>query len=305
MILLTGATGFLGSHILAILLAQNYKVAITVRESSDLFRIKELLAHTSLEIVLLQGENLRRLFEKNKISSVIHTATNYGRDNIDFEHVIAANLTLPLELLELAITNDVQMFINTDSYFNKFGMSYQTLPAYSLTKKNLKLWLLHYSQKIKVINMQIEHLYGVNDSRSKFTENIIRAVAINNVAQYPLTTGDQIRDFVFVTDAASAYLTVLEKTEAISARFINYEVGSGRGTSVREFAKKVKNLSLSDTELQFGRLQNRPDEIQSSVAANLDLIQLGWETKVGLEQGISYIIDIYRNSSYHFDHGAQ
>jgi len=153
--------------------------------------------------------------------------------------------------------------------------------------------------------MQIEHLYGVNDSRSKFTENIIRAVAINNVAQYPLTTGDQIRDFVFVTDAASAYLTVLEKTEAISARFINYEVGSGRGTSVREFAKKVKNLSLSDTELQFGRLQNRPDEIQSSVAANLDLIQLGWETKVGLEQGISYIIDIYRNSSYHFDHGAQ
>jgi CDP-paratose synthetase len=290
MILLTGATGFLGSNILSSLLEKNYSTAITLRHASDLSRIKHHLNDTFLTTVLLENDNLQKFFEQNKVSTIIHAATNYGRGNIPFQDVLKSNLTFPLELLELALKNGVTLFVNTDSYFNKINLSYFTLPAYSLSKRNFLDWLKYYSDKLNIVNMQLEHLYGPNDAPSKFTENLINAVAVDTVASYALTSGNQIRDFIFVTDATSAYIKVLENIDRNLFGFKNYEVGTGHGTSIKEFAEKVKGLSLSKTELQFGHVDQRPDEIERSTAANKDLLKLGWYPQVDIADGISQII---------------
>jgi nucleoside-diphosphate-sugar epimerase len=301
MILLTGASGFLGSHILSSLLEKNYSIAITLRHSSDLSRIKHHLNNTFLTTVFLEEVNLQKFFEQNKVSTIIHTATNYGRGVTPFQDVLKSNLTFPLELLELALKNGVTLFVNTDSYFNKINHSYFTLPAYSLSKRNFLDWLKYYSDKMNIVNMQLEHLYGPNDAPSKFTENLINAVAVDTVASYALTSGNQIRDFIFVTDATSAYVRVLENIDRNLFGLKNYEVGTGYGTSIKEFAEKVKDLSLSKTELQFGRLDQRPDEIEFSTAANEDLLKLGWYPRVDIADGISQIIkhskSVHKDSS--------
>jgi len=292
MILLTGANGFLGSNILRLLLEKNYATSITLRRTSELSRISEHLNNPLLKTVLLEENNLQKFFDINKVTTIIHTATNYGRGKTPFQDVLQSNLTFPLELLELAIQNGASLFVNTDSYFNKVKHSYFTLPAYSLSKRNFLDWLKYHSNKINIVNMQLEHLYGPYDSPSKFTENLIQAVAVEMVETYALTPGAQVRDFVFVTDAANAYIKVLENESRSPFGVKSYEVGTGHGTSIKEFAEKVKELAHSKTDLEFGRIGRRPDEIELSKAANSDLLNLGWHPQVKVPDGISQIIRI-------------
>jgi len=76
-ILLTGPTGFLGSHLLQALLNEGYKVIILKRSFSDTWRINHLL--DNLKSYDINKTPLEKPFEENKIDIIIHTATNYGR----------------------------------------------------------------------------------------------------------------------------------------------------------------------------------------------------------------------------------
>ena len=59
------------------------------------------------------------MFERKKVDVIIHTATDYGRTETDISHVLEANLTLPIKLIELGVEYEVKCFLNTDSFFNK------------------------------------------------------------------------------------------------------------------------------------------------------------------------------------------
>ena len=76
-ILLTGATGFLGSHLLEALLKEGHEVTILKRSTSDTWRIEHLLSQVTafdVDVLPLQG-----VFEKNKIDCVVHLATSYRK----------------------------------------------------------------------------------------------------------------------------------------------------------------------------------------------------------------------------------
>lgn len=124
MILLTGATGFLGSRILAALLKTGYEVVIVKRSFSDTKKIAENLEHDRLHIFDIDREDPRKIFETYKIKTIIHAATEYGRGTTPVFKILEANLILPIRLAELGIDYGVKCFINTDSFFNKGNSSY-------------------------------------------------------------------------------------------------------------------------------------------------------------------------------------
>lgn len=78
-ILLTGATGFLGSHLLVALLAKGYEVVAVKRSFSDVSKIKDVLGHAKLHFFDIELENPQSLFEEYSLDITIHTATEYGR----------------------------------------------------------------------------------------------------------------------------------------------------------------------------------------------------------------------------------
>ena len=96
-ILLTGAPGFLGSHLLKRLLKDNYNVIILKRSFSNTFRIADLL--TDIKQYNIDLINLEDVFKENKIDTVIHCATNYGRNNESHLNILQSNLILPLTIL--------------------------------------------------------------------------------------------------------------------------------------------------------------------------------------------------------------
>ena len=292
-VLLTGATGFLGSSLLRRLLQTDRLIIATIRQTSNQERISDLLSHPNLIFVSSAPDSLERTFEKNQIGTIIHTATEYGRGNAPVASILDSNLVLPIRLAELGTRYKTCGFINTDSYFNKFGGSYSNLLNYSLSKRTLLVWLEKFSSQISIANIVLEHLYGPQDSRSKFVEDLIRSIAIERKESIDLTHGHQKRDFVFLDDVVDAFVKVLEHIEHHTFKFKTFEVGCGKGIPVRDFATTVAQLSGSTTRLDFGAIDYRDDEIMNSFADTRALSELGWKPSIEPREGIRRILKAY------------
>jgi nucleoside-diphosphate-sugar epimerase len=283
-ILLTGATGFLGSHILKRLMAEGKDVVILIRETSNLRNIKNLKGFSTF-ILNEQLTNFKELFEFYKIDTIIHVATEYGRD-VPYSSVLLSNVYFPIKLLEEGEKFNLKLFINTDSYFSKFK-KYSYLSGYNLSKMIFKEYLLTRT-KFQVINMQLEHAYGENDSENKFTTTVINKLR-NNENSIKLSEGNQKRDFIYIEDVVNAFFIVLSKSKLLD-QYSEFEVGTGVSISIMEFVNLAHQIIGSKSELLFGALPNRLNEIQDSKANNSSLINLGWQVNVPIEIGIKNML---------------
>lgn len=294
MIILTGSTGFLGSALLARLLARGDAVVAIKRSTSSTAKIQGLLDHPGLHLFDIDVDDPSSLFERYRVDTIIHTATEYGRGATPLYSILNANLLLPLRLAELGMQRGVRCFINTDSFFNKGGHSYSNLLNYSLSKKSLLIWLDKLAGELGIVNVVLEHLYGPGDSPSKFVEHVVRQVGVEQVPHIELTHGHQRRDFVFLDDVVAAYLKLVDYGRAQEFRFETFELGTGQSMQVRDFVDQIKTLSGSPTTLGYGDVAYRSDEIMSSHADISRLERLGWRPTVGAAEGIRRILENYR-----------
>jgi nucleoside-diphosphate-sugar epimerase len=146
---------------------------------------------------------------------------------------------------------------------------------------------------LKIINVVLEHIYGPNDGEFKFIEGLIRNIAILKVPRVPLTHGHQKRDFVYLDDVVSAYLKLVEYGRCHDFGFKTYEVGTGASMQVRDVAEIIKQLSNSPTEIGYGDIPYRKDEIMTSTADISALAELGWAPKIGIYEGLSKSLRSY------------
>ena len=290
-ILLTGATGFLGSHILKGIINKTENTVIVLKRSfSNVSRINSLVNNSRVSFYDIDKYSLEEVFKDNDIDVIIHCATNYGRtDNSSYE-VLETNLMLPVKLLDLAVKFGVKTFINTDSYFNKDNMSYSYLLNYSLSKKSLLLWLKYFSHRLKIVNMVLEHIYGEDDNKSKFVYQMLDNIVVKQVKSIDLTYGDQKRDFIYVDDVVDAYIKILDYSQNHAFRFKSFDIGTGQAVSIKDFVQSIKLISESPTILNFGALPYREDEIMCSKADIIDLSDIGWYPKYSYKEALMKIV---------------
>jgi nucleoside-diphosphate-sugar epimerase len=288
-ILLTGASGFLGSHLLESLLNKGYKVVILKRTTSSLWRIEHLLNKVKAYDADLRS--LQNIFEEQSIDCVIHTVCHYGRDRVETSVILESNLMLGLRLLDLALEYQVKTYINTDTLLPR------NINAYALSKKQLVDWLEFYSNNIQVINIKLEHIYGPKDDSTKFVYWVLSQFR-ENIPEIKLTLGEQKRDFTYIDDVVSAYLTILKNKDKL-AGFNEFDIGSGKLISVREFIENLKvlyekkNGKKSITRLNFGQVPYREGEVMTVCVDNQPLLDLGWSPKTILQDGLHNILETY------------
>lgn len=283
-ILLTGATGFLGSHIARTLLANGHVVVALKRSTSRLNRLDGVVS--AITFYDVDGLDLDTLFKEHRqIDAIIHTATTYGRHNETVSEIFAANTGFPLQLLDAGCRVGVKVFINTDTILDKY------LNIYSLSKNQLLQWGKFFSihNKIKFINLRLEHFYGPTDDPTKFTTFVINN-CMANTPELKLTLGEQRRDFIYIDDVVSAYLLVLEKARVFDQSFVEFDVGTGESVSIRSFVEAVHGLTRSQTKLVFGALPYREGEVMHSAADTTGLRSLGWQYQYDLVTGLKMVI---------------
>jgi CDP-paratose synthetase len=287
-LLITGATGFLGSHLVRRFLTDGWNVAILKRPASNLNRIADILD----SLLVFDVDCLNELFTLGHVDTVIHTATNYGRFSEPASSIFQANTAFPLRLLEALTRQGTGTLINTDTVLDPM------LNPYALSKHQFKQWGQQFARDggLRFINLRLEHIYGAGDDPTKFTTNVIRS-CLDNVPQLKLTLGEQKRDFIHVNDAVNAYATVLDRLLELGPGFNELDVGSGRAVTIREFVETVRYLTKANTQLEFGALPYRPNETMFSHANTAHLAALGWTNLYDLPAGLAQTIESEQSSA--------
>ena len=111
-----------------------------------------------------------------------------------------------------------------------------------------------------------------------------------------ITYGQQKRDFVYIDDVCEAFKTILDNYKKFAFHYLTFEVGTGKSIPIRSFIENIKRISNSKTQLNFGKLPYREDEIMSSKADISFLENLGWKPTVMIEEGITKIITEYKKN---------
>jgi len=296
-VLITGATGFLGSHLVKALLNDNYKIVILKRSFSKTKRIDDVLSQCY--VYNIDQCELSKPFEDlGKIDAVIHTATCYGRNNETTAAIVEANVVFPLKLLEASSLYRTDIFFNTDTCFNKDSVSYSYLNAYTTSKKHFLDWGKQFAQKqsIKFVDLKLEHIFGAGDDDSKFVTYIIKG-CLNSVEKLKLTAGEQKRDFIHVDDVVSIYRLLLGKLQKEPSFYQEYPIGSGKAISIKEFVEIIHRITQSKTTLEFGALPYREGEIMFSEANINRLKTLGFQYTESLIDKLKKTIEEEKNLS--------
>ena len=276
-VLITGINGFLCSH-LAKELSKDYKIVGLANSIKNLYRLKDYSFK-----VYSSSDEICTIFKENKIFAIIHAATVYSRSTDSIQNLFLTNILLPVKLYELANRFKVALFLNTDSFFNNAKYNYSFLPEYTLSKKHALEWLKFLKGGCKLINLKIFHMYGPDDSSDKFIPQITEELK-NNLPHIDITLGEQTRDFIYISDVVEAYKMVLQKSSLMET-FEEFEVGTGKETSIKEIILKIKELTQSVTKLNFGALEYRSNEIMNSKANIKALCNLGWAPQITIEKG--------------------
>ncbi|QWD96894.1 NAD(P)-dependent oxidoreductase [Polynucleobacter sp. MG-6-Vaara-E2] len=291
-ILLTGATGFLGSHLLKKLLqTSDHQITILKRSTSNVFRITNEI--NSLEFLDADTKNLKELIEsrEKRFDCIIHCATDFGRKKTLYSEMIQSNVLLPLELIEYCSKwNQLKCFINIDTLLDK------NISAYSLSKHQFKEWLQKHSHSLCAINVGIEHFYGPGDDDSKFTSHVIRQL-MNLAPKIELTPGQQIRDFIYIDDVVNALELIIRTAKISIPSYQEFNIATGESITIENFVRLVQKICCNKTtELQFGALPYRENELMASTIDTSKIVELGWKPNFSLEAGLTKTIELERKT---------
>lgn len=288
-ILLTGGTGFLGGYILRKLIDNNYKVVLLKRTTSDASLLEDVIDKCATYNI--DEMAIEEILSQHNIQLVLHVATSYGRKGEKVSQIINSNLILPVSILELCDKYGINAFINTDTFFTVDTEYPDNLNSYVFSKKHF----LDYAKNIvnngdvKLINVKVEHLYGKFDDPLKFIPYTITKF-IHNEKYLDLTAGEQKRDFIYIDDAVSAYIKLIENYHKLEDKITFFELGTGNAIPISELVKMINKLCNSSTKIRFGALPYRKNEIMCS-KANIECFKkLGWYPKIDLAEGLKEVI---------------
>jgi len=289
-VLITGATGFIGSHLARGLVEKGLEVGIIKRDNSDIWRIKGVLERVKVYNADLQDAYaILKVISDFKPDAVFHLAAYYAIEHKSAEipNMVNANVLGTINLLEAARESKVKMFVNTSSCFvykeskNKLKEdgALDPLNLYALTKIHAEQACSFYSEKygLKCVTFRIFSPYGPGDHRRRLIPHVIKSFLKKEKSK--MTSGKQKWDFIYVDDIVDAYLALLTRP-AFSSRHEIFNIGTGDSVSVREIVLRLKEIMNSNLEPVWSAVAHRKNEVwficaDTSKAKRL----LGWVPK--------------------------
>lgn len=303
-VLVTGGAGFIGSHLLELLLENGYKIIALEHSAANISRLDDI--KKKIKIFYSDKDDLEKVFQKNKIDAVIHLATRYLKVHsslADVDSIIDTNIKFPSRLCELCVQNKVKYFINTGTFF-EYKMKDTPLKeeddkwAYNLyasSKLAFEEVLKFYAQSFdfKVIDFKLFAPFGDRDNE-KLMSLLVKI--LNSGEETDFSGGEQSWNFTYVKDIALAYLLALQKIEKMKNGYELINIGYNKSVSIRDIASILEKISGKKFNINWGA---KPYSDQEIFYANADISKaqklLGWKPEYGLEEGLKRTYDYFTN----------
>ena len=292
-VIVTGATSFIGAHLTERLISQGYYVYAIIRpNSSNRFRLP---TDKNLSIVELDMEEYSSIpLWVREAEYFYHLAWDGVRPpKRDDEIVQQKNYECSVTALNVANKVKCKRFIGIGSQAEYGEMNgeitedYPCMPVTEYGKAKLKTFrqldMLAQRYGIELVWARVFSLYGEYDYQGTLIMSCIEKMKNNE--NIPLTTCTQKWDYLYVKDAVSALVLLLERPDVAGI----YNIASGKNRELRSYVEEIKKLLDSDSFLEFGALSNTFKKVVSFEPVVEKLRNIGWEPLVSFSEGIKLL----------------
>ncbi|MEW9923889.1 NAD-dependent epimerase/dehydratase family protein [Clostridium butyricum] len=301
-IIVTGATSFIGMHIINQYINNNYKVVAIVRPNS--LNLNRLNKNDNLIIIEKDIDKINEIFKELhgvKVDVFYHLAWEGARiPHRDDPILQNKNFECSIKAMNVAKLLGCSIFIGAGSQseygkcMGKIDENYPTNPITEYGKMKLKSYktLKNMAQKnkIKFIWTRIFSVYGIYDYQETLVMSVLNKMIKNENIQ--LTQCVQKWDFINVEDAAK----IMYLLGSTNCKDGIYNIASGESRELKEFVIEMKKITKSNSELQFGALQyNKEGIINCEPIVEKLNKNLNYKSQVKFKDGIKKIIKFYYN----------
>jgi len=301
-ILVTGGAGFIGSHVVDAYLEEGHDVLVV----DDLSTGKSENVHPQARLYQLdiRDERLEEVFAMEKPDVVNHHAAKASVRESMLQPLLYADVNIlgSLNLLELSRKYKVKKFI----YISTGGAVYgepeylpadeshpiHPLDAYGVSKASFEYYLPLYrtNHGVSFTILRYANVYGPRQDPygeagvvAIFTGQMLRGeqAIING-------SGEQERDFVYVSDVAQANVLALNRGDGGV-----YNIGTGVGTSINDIFAKLKAATGYEREAVHGPAK-AGEVFKIYLKADKAKHELGWQPVVTLDDGLHLTVEYFR-----------
>lgn len=305
-VLVTGAGGFIGSHLVEALVAEGATVRAFIHYNSrnDRGSIDQLPKEVTDELEVVAGEIQDAFSVARAVGGceiVFHLAALIG---IPYSYLapksyVDTNIVGTLNVLEAALRSGVERVVQT-STSETYGTAQYTpiderhplvgQSPYSASKIGADKIAesYHRSMDLAVSTLRPFNTFGPRQSLRAVIPTII-AQALHGTT-IKLGSLTPVRDFTFVTDTARAFIAVATAEKTVG---LTLNAGNGRGITIGDLADLIVQLTDSDAEIIHDTERVRPEssEVFELLCDSTRLREMtGWLPAVGLESGLEKTI---------------
>lgn len=279
--LVTGATGFVGGHVVRRLVDDGWRVDALVRDLAASLP-DEVTAH------LIPGpiDDLIALVAGLQPGVCFHLATAFRGVHIpaDIEPMVAANVGFGTALAEAVSQAGDCVFVNTGTVWQHYdARPYSPVSLYAALKQSFTDALRWYIEVagMPVVTLELTDTYGPGDPRPKLLPILLRAA--REGTQLQMNDGSPLIDLLHVDDAVSALLAT-----AAGEPGATYGASSGETLTLRELVAKFESVSGLTVDTEWGVRALRPREMMRPWIVSDP--PPGWAPVVTLEEGIRALV---------------
>jgi NAD dependent epimerase/dehydratase len=310
-VLVTGAGGFIGSHLAERLVELGARVRALVRYNSrnDWGRLELLPAPVKHEMEVVLGDltdphGTTRVVQSQEVIFHLAALIAIPYSYLAPAHYVATNCGGTLNLLEAARQHGVERFVHT-STSETYGTAQYTpideahplrgQSPYAASKIGADKLAesYHLSFGVPVVTIRPFNTYGPRQSARAIIPTIISQGLSGDVVRLGRLT--PIRDLTFVSDTVEGFIKGEERPQAIGELF---NLGSGRSVTIGALAQAIISLLGGGKEIIAEDERVRPDasEVMELLCnAHKAEKMLGWEPKVSLEAGLARTVAYIRD----------
>jgi nucleoside-diphosphate-sugar epimerase len=304
-VLVTGASGFIGAHLVARLLSEGSRVTLLARSPSALPAEWQGRVHV-ITCKEFSESNLRRLLDR-PVETVFHLAA-YGvkPNHRDVEEMLRINAGMPAALVRLCSEWRARMVMaGTFSEYRSPStrellsedspLEQGKLYGSSKAAGGLMAGAIAHSNGVGFRLLRLFKVYGAGEAPHRLLPALVSGLGKGE--RVAISAGTQVLDFVYIDDVVEAMLRAdahCREKGGVST----WNVATGRPHSVQEFAEQVAAAMNADASLLgFGAIAMRKDDEPWLVGAP-DLLrsELGWQPSIGLEDGIRAAVAALRRT---------
>lgn len=309
-VLVTGATGFVGSNLVRRLIDTGYDVNIISRKSSNKWRIIDLLPKLrEYSVDLLDYNQLCTIVQQINPDVIFHLATLgiYGGIHSPAKDVFEANVFGTMNLINACSNVDYKCFVNTGSsseYGPKKGAMNENdvcapVNVYGISKCASTQYASFVARTCAkpIITFRLFSPYGPFDDKRRLIPYAITNALNNNILY--LSNPNSVRDFIFIEDVVDLYLKAIDHASSYYGEIFN--VGAGSEQTILKVVDKILDVSESKSEIIWGSVAQRDYDTEKWEADVRKVVKcFNWTPKYEIDEGIIESVSWFRqNISYY------